>query len=505
MVLRIGGLASGLDTDQLIRDLMNANRIPVNKLKQDRQLLVWKRDAYKEINSKLLDFRNNKLFEFKKEATLNAKTAIVSGNTTAVSAEAKAGATDGTISIVVTNLAAAASNHSSISIKLTEAFDPNKPLSDEVAAGNIRSFGGETSFSINGTTVAIEAGDTLNSVIDKINKNTNVTAFYDSVTGKVSLTSKETGLVNGGTGGSTISVSGMLITGTLQISNGSAEEVAAVNANLTINGVATTRTSNTFDVNGVSITLNSASGGTATNIEVKTNTDAILKSILSFVESYNSLNEALYSKLNEYRFRDYDPLTEEQRSELSDKEVEQWDEKAQSGLLRRDSILQRAFNTLRSDASGVVDNGSVYNTLSAIGIETGNYQQNGKLILASEQKLRKAIETDPDAVMALFTANGNGDTNHSDVGIAERMYANLENTLKDMSGRAGTSTYSDLPGYSPNSTISKQLSGIDKRIGLMNERLADMETRYYRQFAALETAIQRLNMQSANLAGAFGV
>jgi flagellar hook-associated protein 2 len=503
MVLRIGGLATGLDTDQIISDLMKANRMPVDSLKQKRQLLLWQRDAYKEINSKLLDFRNNKLFEFKKESTLSAKSAVVTGNTTAVSATASSAALAGSLSIEVTNKAAAAMNTSSFSIQLTSAFDPNKPLADEVAAGNIRSFGGETSFTVNGTTVAIEAGDTLNKIIDKINTNTNVTAFYDSVSGKISLTSKETGLVNSANGGANIGISGQLMTNTFQISNGSAQEVAARDANLTINGIATTRTSNTFDVNGVTITLNAASGGVATNIEVKTDSDAIVNSILAFVKDYNALNKELYSKLNETKYKDYPPLTDEQRKELSDREVELWDENSKSGLLRRDSILQKAFNSLRYDASGVVDNGSVYNTLSAIGIETGDYREHGQLIV-NEKKLREAVQADPDAVMTLFTANGNGDADRSDVGIAERMYSNLETTLKEMSAKAGTSVFSDTTFLNSNSSIGKQLNTIDSRISDMDRRLALTESRYFRQFTALETAINRFNSQSAYLAGQFG-
>ncbi|WP_199616743.1 flagellar filament capping protein FliD [Paenibacillus alkalitolerans] len=503
MNLRIGGLASGIDTDQIIRDLMKAHRIPVDQMRQKKQLIQWQRDAYKEINAKLLDFRNNTLFNLKKEATLAAKTAIVTGNTAALTATATGSAIAGTLTVEVHAKATAASNRSSADIRNSTAFDPSKPLTDEIAAGHINGFTSNT-FSLNGKTVTIESGDSLNSVIEKINRDTNVTAFYDSVTGKVSIVSKNTGKVNGAAGNEDkISLSGDFLSNTLKIAAGSAEEVAAVNADVTINGIRTERTGNTFDVNGVTITLNTA-GGAAAIIEVKTNTDAIINSIAEFIDAYNEMNTLLYDKLNEQKFRDYPPLTDEQRKELSENEIELWEEKAKSGLLRRDTILEQTFDRLRYDASGSVSNGSKYNMLSTIGIETGNYLEHGRLILKNEEKLRKAVEEDPQAVLALFTADGNGDSDNSDVGIMERMYTNLEKTLKDFSDKAGTSRFSDLSGFNENSLMGRQLQDIDNRLNQMLDRLKDVEDRYYRQFSAMETAIQRFNSQSAYLASQFG-
>jgi flagellar hook-associated protein 2 len=512
VVLRISGFASGLDTDQIIKDLMKAHRIPVDQMKQKKTRLEWQRDAYKEINSKLLEFRNNTLFNLKKESTFTAKTTTVTGNTSALTAKATTTALDGTLTIQVLRKATAASNKSTADpavtgdtsdIRANTNFDAAKPLTEQAA--NLDYFNAAANkFTINGKEITIEVGDSLNSIIGKINKNTNVTAYYDSFTGEVSLVSKNTGKVNGASGDQAkIAVSGEFLEKTLKLRNDSANNADGKNASVIINGITTERASNTFDVNGVSLTL-FAEGGAATTIEVKTDVDAIVSSITSFIESYNDINSTLYDRLNEPKYRDFPPLTEDQKKDLSDEEIDLWEEKARSGLLRRDSLLEQVFNRMRYDAGGVVSNGSKYNLLSAIGIETGEYSEHGKLVLKDEAKLRKAIEEAPGAVLSLFTADGNGDDDKSDVGIMERMYKNLQSTLKDISDKAGTSAFADTASFKEDSVMGKQLKDMNKRIDDMLDRLAEIENRYYRQFTAMETAMQRFNNQSAFLANQFG-
>jgi flagellar hook-associated protein 2 len=358
---------------------------------------------------------------------------------------------------------------------------------------------------LNGKEIAIESGDSLNDIVKKINKQTNVTAFYDSFTGRMSLVSKQTGEVNGTSGtDSTISIAGALFTDTLKITQGSAQETAGANANLVINNIATERTSNSFTVNGVNITLNEASAGKSTTIEVKTDTDAIVNSIKTFIKDYNELNTLLSNKMGEQKFRDFLPLTEEQKENMSDKEVELWEGKAKSGLLRNDSILERTYNRLRTTLSSYVDNGFNINSLSDLGITTGFYQERGKLNLADEGKLRAAIENNVEAVYSVFASSSDPDGSGNGLGVVTRMYNELKNTLSDIADKAGTSTFADLPGFNSNARLSRRIGDIDKQIDTMNERLKDMEDRYYKQFTAMEQAIQRFNAQSSYLMGQFG-
>ena len=511
MVTRISGLATGMDIDKIVSDLMNAHRLPVNKLKQKKQIFEWQREAYRDMNLKILDYRNTKLSNYRLEGTFLAKKTDVSGNVDAISAKANNNAINGTLTVQVNTLAKAASNYSSGDIRLDPTFDPSETLNSQ--AGKITAFG-STTFQINGQEVTFDPSqDSLNDVISRINRETNVSAFYDTTSGRVSFISKNTGLVNNtgdpaSDGGKYITFTGSFLVDTLKVSNmdlGAPDLTkAANNANVTINGMnLTAYTSNTLTVNGVELTLKQE-GGSESVVNVRTDTDKIVENIKSYIKDYNEILKTINDKVSETRYRSFEPLTDEQKKEMNDRDIELWEDKAQSGMLKNDSILNRALNDLRMDNMAQVDTGSdVYTTLSTIGITTGAYNDKGKLYLIDETKLRKAIEDEPEAVAQLFTSPGNGDSDRSDVGIAQRMYEDMKKALDRIMEKAGSPSYQDS-SYKDNSIIGRQLYRLGNDIDNKISYLSDVEDRYYRQFTAMETAINRFNAQSAYLANSFG-
>ncbi|MBW9234462.1 flagellar filament capping protein FliD, partial [Leptospira santarosai] len=125
------------------------------------------------------------------------------------------------------------------------------------------------------------------------------------------------------------------------------------------------------------------------------------------------------------RYPDFKPLSDEQRREMSEKEVELWEEKARSGLLRNDPILKSALQDLRRafmDPVGGIASGNI-NLLSQIGISTGTWNEGGKLNI-NEDKLKEALTNKPDEVMELFTKKTGG------LGIGDRVYQELNNVVK---------------------------------------------------------------------------
>jgi len=505
MSMRIGGLASGIDTDALIKQMMDARRAPMVKLIQKKQTMEWQREAYRELNTALYDFRNNKLFNFKLDGNLRSRTATVSGDSAALTASPTGSAVNSTMNFEVTTLAKSASKWSTADIRANASFSTTATLSSEDGNldGNITVT--EYKFKINGKEVTVDpAEDSLDEVLARINDETDVSAFFDSSTGKVSFVSKSTGIVNGATKDQAYisfeDTAGDFLNNILKINTATpaANAEAAVNADLKINGMTTTRTTNSFQVNGVNITL-LKEGGAKASVTVNTNTDDLVGKVKTFIEDYNNALKTMQDKLNEQRYRDFPPLTSEQKEGMSDKEIEQWEEKAMSGLLKGDRYVSTAINDMRMAIMGQVETGNDdYRTLSSIGIETGEYFENGKLYLKDESKLREAIETDPEAVIALFTANGNGDSDRSDVGIAERMYEDIQKTLDNFVTKAGTSAK-----LFDDSIMGKQLYDIATEIDAWTERLVAIENRYYRQFTAMEQAISQLNAQSSYLANAF--
>lgn len=491
MAIRISGFSTGLDIDQLVRDLMKSRRAPLDRLNQKKTLIEWQREQYREANAKLVDFRNNKLFNYSLDSYVKAKKANVTGDTAAVSAKATSGAITGNMTIKVNTLATAAYAKSSDVI----STDANQKLTDLVAEDSttFSVVNNQISIGINGKPITLDKNATISDMVSAINSSdAGVTAFFDEVSGRLSLTAK-----NAGTGTITLSQELEKVF--------KMETIAGQPANVEINGISTTRDSNTFTVNGVEITLQS--DGTA-NISVVSDTDKIVDTIKSFINDYNTTVDYLNKKLNEERFRNYAPLTQAQKEEMKEKEIELWEEKAKSGLLRRDSTLTTLLNDMRLALYTSVQTSSGDISLHEIGIETGTWEQKGKLVIKDESKLRAAIEADPDKVAALFaqtTAATDEQTKKSptnpDNGLFHRLSNTIMTALEQLSEKAGTSRYSSDTSisFNPASLMGEELRSLEIRISDMNNRMIQIETRYYKQFTAMEVAVNRFNAQSGSL------
>ncbi|MBM7704479.1 flagellar filament capping protein FliD [Metabacillus iocasae] len=365
----------------------------------------------------------------------------------------------------------------------------------------------EEKFNVQGT-------ESLNNVLSRINgSQAGVTAFYDSFTDQVTLTRKETGNFN--TEGEVeadpdkgilevrkdeIMTSGTFLNNVLKFDG--ASETGGENAKFTINGLETQRTSNTFEMNGVTLTLKDKTEATDPPISlgVSNNTEAVFENIKKFVDKYNETIEKIQAKLSEDVYRSYTALTDEQREQLSDKQQEQWEEKAKSGLLRRDPILSSVLSQMRLDFYTPVKNSqnaqSPFQQLTAIGIKTSsNYLEGGKLTI-NEAELKKAIEEDPASVEQLFAGSG---TAYGEKGIVNRLYDSLQKSMGQIRDRAGSSLSTNMQF-----AIGRDLNNVDKQISSFESRLTQIEDRYWRQFTAMEKAIQRSNEQAMFMMQQFG-
>ncbi|CAH0344847.1 flagellar filament capping protein FliD [Bacillus sp. CECT 9360] len=350
--------------------------------------------------------------------------------------------------------------------------------------------------------ILISGGESLNSVIVKVNSsNVGASLFYDSQTKRMSLSRTETGDFNTDAAnnfGYEMVASGKFVTDVLNfhdISTGSipaANITQAQNAMFTINGLDTERTSNSFEMDGVTFTLKKIFAESEGAVSVNVNNDAgkVVENIKEFVKKYNEMIDKIQKKTGEERYRDYTPLTDEQREGLSDKQQEQWEEKAKSGLLRKDSALSSVLSKMRLDFYAPVSNdtiSSAYDQLSEIGIKTSaNYLEGGKLVI-NEAELIKAVEVDPKSIETLF--NASGDTNDQK-GILDRLYDSISDSMDRLKAKAGNS-FSTRKQF----TLGRELDNVDSGIDRFERRLLQVEDRYWRQFTAMEKAIQRSNEQ----------
>lgn len=488
--MRLSGLASGLDVDSMVKELMKARRTSLDKIVQQRMTLEWQREQYREMSTKLVDFRNNKLAGYSLSSAIAAKKSEVSGNTAAISINSTASTAAGSYTVTDAKLATTANTI----LEYSGTYNSSSTLKDL----GFSFTNGNGSVSINNVAVSISENDTLDDLVTKINanKNTKVTALYDSASGKISLTSNVTGKING---------DGKIdIAGFDDYSVDPSNETAGDNASVAVNGITYTQSSNTFTVGGINFTLKAElTTGQSSTINVTTDSGKILETIKSFVTDYNSLITSINGELNEERYRKYAPLTDEQKEAMTESQIKMWEDKAKSGLIRSDSILSQLVSDMRiSSVAEVQVSASKTININSIGITTGSWTERGKLVIEDEAKLLKAIEEDPDAVIALFTNSGSSATPESDdSGVFKKMTKSLMTALEQLSSKAGTSlTSTNLNGtFMANSVIGVQIRDLETKESNLERRLSDIENGYYKQFAAMESAINKYNSQASSL------
>ncbi len=621
--IRFTGLASGLDTQSIVDSLMKVQRQPLDRLKQQQQVIEWQRDDYREMNKLLKSFDTYLFDNIYKQSKMLKKT-VTTSNSELVSAVANAEAGNVSYKIENVKLATAARIQSTGSISTGGKLDPTKSLwsqkdklsgltwkKEDVSNSFTVPEGGGTDFQLTrgaisdinaqtgtseqfitvtkadgstenykivakaatesdkptgkevyiddntgkmvfgeslaeGDTFSVEfkanyldfnietynedgstntressfkfSGTTsLNSVFNEINKsNVGINIFYDSGTDKVVTQRKATGeLVKDGKSINFVGESASFFTGALKLDSSNEDNSShGTDASFTINGLQTTRKSNTFTMNDVTFTLKKDSAGSteSSTISVKTDTDEIVKTIKEFVDKYNEMIGKINGELKEERYRTFTPLTDEQKAAMKEKEVEQWEEKARSGMLRRDTLLSSGLSKMRMDLyAEVVSNADTrtdkkYNQLSEIGIKTSkDYLDGGKLEI-DEDKLREAIEDNPEAIYQLFMADGTASLNPNDknttpvLGIARRLRSSIAETMGKIEEKAGN-TYKTEHNYS----MGKDILRIKDNITRLEDRLKMVEQRYWNQYTAMEKAMQQLNSQSSQLLAQLGM
>lgn len=267
------------------------------------------------------------------------------------------------------------------------------------------------------------------------------------------------------------------------------KETAGQNAKLTVNGTDIERNSNAFELEGVNIQLMGESADPIT-LTTERDTDKIVNGLKDFVEAYNGLVDELNGYLTEdANYRKYAPLTDAQKKEMSEKEIEKWEEKAKEGLLRNDSTIESMLGSLRAVMYEKVESAGM--ALYDIGIETSSdYKENGKLEL-DEEKLRTALSNNLEKVQQLFM--------DKEKGIGNKISDILKENANISSGSpgilvqyAGTKT-----ALSIDNTLSKQLTEINERLKTLNKKYETERSRYWQQFSQMEQSLSQLNTQSS--------
>ncbi|WP_138753694.1 flagellar filament capping protein FliD [Paenibacillus sinopodophylli] len=487
--MRLSGFASGLDIDAMVKELMKAKRSSYDTMIKNRTKVEWQQEDYRSISTKIVDFRNNKLSAFNLSNAMSAKTSEVSGDTAALTVNSTSPTALGSLDVRVDEVAKAANTVFKFSGGTTNG-GADKTLSElgfDITGDNV------AVIEINNVIITANGSDTLSTLAKQINAvsgSVKATALYDANSGSFSITSSKTGATELDTNGAT--VNGLAVSG-FSATNATETFTDGKNAKVQINGIEYNQANNRFVVGGIDFTVKAkTAANSSTAIATTQDTNKTIETIKSFVTEYNNLINSINTELSEARNRSFAPLTSEEKKEMSDKEIEQWEAKARSGTLRNDSTLSQLVSDLRTTVTslvgGIVDgNGKKL----SIGITTGGYTEKGKLVL-DETKLRTALESSPSEVTALFMGN---------TGVFSKMSKSSMTALNTLSKKAGTSLVStDInASFKDNSTLSTQIRNMKTRESSLLTRLDRMEEQYYKQFSAMESAINKYNSQSSSL------
>lgn len=380
------------------------------------------------------------------------------------------------------------------------------------------------SITINGKTIEIEKGASVSSIIDAINSDPDmgVNVSYMQNSDKFVITAKAEGAsgeIKLGDPSNSTDITNILFgsIGTNDIKAGQ-DAIVTVQYAGSSEQVNLVRSSNSFTQDGLNITLKgtfgvyeeqndrdnpadakididkNAEAGNEVTFEAKANTDSLLTTIKDMVAAYNEIVDLVNGLASTKPDRDYAPLTDEQKEEMTEEQIEKWEKKAKEGILFGDDLMRGLSSDLR-----FVISGSFVKELSEIGItEAAGYTSNGKLVI-DENKLKNALEAEPDKVAKLFTDKDNGLM--SNMKKVTDSYAKTWGTKGSLIQRAGSE--SAAVSLTDNE-LYKSMKDIDDIIKQLQTRLKSEQDRYIAQFTRLETAIAQMNSQSSYLSSMSG-
>ena len=402
---------------------------------------------------------------------------------------------------------------------------------------------------INGVTIGQYNEDTaLETVLNDINSNTEagVSVSFSKTTNQFVFTAKETGeggRIDIGAGlGETLfgqidyKDDGSTILGDTQKSSYTAGKDAIFHATINGKNMALSRSSNTFDLDGMSITLNGTfNKGSATDTPIlssqlkgldpdkdttifdlngddvtfssKTDTDKIIDVVKTMVEDYNAIVSEVKKAYSDMPLEKsdgsrYKPLTDEDKADRTESEIKAYEEKAKTGILFMDRDLSSLYSALRS---AVAPGGSDGSFLRSIGIKT-SYEDGLTTLSLDENALREALEQNPDQVKDAFTkSKENGAASDGLMASIQKVtdrYAATTGATKGILIEKAGSKYS--PSAALNNTLLEQMKDIDKQVDKWQAKMSDKVDYYTNKFTQLEMLIAQMNSQSSSLAGMMG-
>ena len=546
---RITGLATGLDVDSVVKETMQAYQTKIDTVDQQKKVAELQQEMYRDVIKECRNFYDDYFDISKSDSILlqrNWGTTTFESSNSAVSVTGNGGAEVAKYSVEVTSVAKAASytvdpdklngtiyvNNVKVELGTDKTNEEKVKLINSALKGKgvtakysdfekgivikTEKFGSDQSITLGGSKTIDEDSDFFTKKVDEyknsVNKDTRdekKEIFEFEYNGKKITVDAKDGVTEDKIKDA-MKEAGISIETkedgkfSLTYEDSSKNLASGTDCKATITKDGKTyevkdNKNNTITLDGVTFKFNSV---TTEEVKItgKTDTKAIKDKLVKFVDDYNKIMEKLNTLINEKRDKDYMPLTEAQKEEMTDKQIELWEKKVKEGQLSRDSDLIRIRNSMKNAMSSL--SGETGESLAAFGIKPVsdyNGNKNGTFTI-DEEALNKALENDIENVMNTFIASSKND---SDKGALQKLKSIFDtetqsstSALIKKAGMEGSSTAS-------NNTLSNKIKKYEEKISRMETIFSTKQQALYSKYARLETLMNNLNSQSSYLTSMF--
>lgn len=540
MAIRMTGMVSGLDTDSIVKELVSAYSTKKEKYEKEQTKLGWKQEIWKDLNKEVNTFYKS-VGNLRFAGGYSTKK-TTSSDTTKATVSAGSNAVTGTQKLHV--LSTAQSGYLTGG-KIT-ASDSSAKVTSSTKLSELGFTEGETALKFTAkdkdgkdisTDIKLSKDSTISDAVKAL-RDVGLNASFDENNGRIFLSSSATGASTDFSLKSDGSDASKNLLNTLALNTDASEvteaskratKIDGSDAAIVLNGVVYTSSSNNFSINGLSISVNAVTDSLdlsaaktdsgldenkitklladnplddskAISVTTSTDTQGIYDKIKDFLTSYNNIINKMTKLYNADSAGNYEPLTDDEKSEMSDTEIEKWETKIKDSLLRRDSTLSTVMSAMTTAMSGgATVNGKTY-FLSSFGISTLGYmnaaenEQNAYHIDGDEDdentsgntdKLMAALNSDPDTVVDFMKQ------------MATNLYNAIDKQMTSTTLRSKYSIYNDKE-------MTTQYKNYTTTIKEWETKISDKEDYYYKKFSSMESALSKLNSQTSSLSGLIG-
>ena len=507
MAMRITGMNSGLDTESIITELIKAKSVKKDNLVKAQKKLEYKQEAWKTLNSKIYSLYSKTINNLTYTSAYKKQKATVSDSSVA-SVIAGEDAVNGIQNLQVKTLAKSGYlTGAQLSGSCTSKTTLSELTANRLGESDAASF--KVKVGTKEKDINLTGASTIDDVVKQL-REAGVNANFDEKNGRMFISAKTTGKVadfqfitatdDNGKGFDLLTSLG-INEATCMASTDNPNGATRVNgedAQIILNGAVFESSTNTFEINGLTITA--MKENETVTISTADDYEAIYDVIKNFLKEYNALVNEMDKLYNADSAKGYEPLTDEEREALSDKEAEKWEQKIKDSILRRDSNISEVSSIMRSVMmKGFEVNGETM-YLSNFGIGTMGYfnapdnEKNAYHIdgdpddentMGNADKLKTMIANDPETVISFFTQ------------LTRELYSELGEKMK-------SSDYSSFNKVYNDKQMTKEYDSYKSKIAEQEKKITAAEDKYYKQFSAMETALAKLQSKETAISGLFG-